>query len=82
MNPRLLAWGGLQWNVTEERALIVRINRAQKQKMLRREEMMEGMHEMPYYVTKTTRYPRWNKRRYSVPEYYTGADLTTTVQYH
>lgn len=60
----------------------MRINRAQKQKMLRREEMMEGMHEMLYYVTKTTRYPQWNKRRYSDPVYYTGADLTTRVQYH
>lgn len=56
--------------------------RPKAKKMLRAEEMMEGMHEMPYYVTKTTRYPQRNKRRYSDPQYYTGADLTTGVQYY
>lgn len=45
MSPSLLAWRGLGWNATEERALIVRINRARKQEMLRRGEMMEEMHE-------------------------------------
>ena len=32
MNPSLLAWKGFWWNVIEERALIVRINRSQKQR--------------------------------------------------
>lgn len=42
MNPSLLAWRGLWWNVKEERALIVRINRAQKQRCWEEKKWWRG----------------------------------------